>query len=49
MESVIKNINFYSNPEECGYVAVIETVDGKYWVDTSGVIQKPIPDSPFIE
>jgi len=41
MKPVIKDIQFYQNPLECGWVATIETIDGMYWVSLDGVIHKP--------
>jgi len=38
---VIKGIDYYKEAENIGYAAVIETIDGLYWVGTDGKITKP--------
>ena len=39
--SVIKEIGYYEQPTEVGYVAWIKTIDGMYFVDVDGKITKP--------
>jgi hypothetical protein len=38
---VIKEIGYYEQPTEVGYVAWIKTADGTYFVDVDGKITKP--------
>ena len=38
---VIKEIGYYDQPSEVGYVAWIKTTDGTYFVDIDGKITKP--------
>ena len=38
---VIKEIGFYEEPNEVGYVGWIKTADGTYFIDTDGKISKP--------
>jgi hypothetical protein len=38
---VIKEIGYYEQPTEVGYVAWIKTTDGTYFVGIDGKITKP--------
>lgn len=37
----MKEIGFYPNPQEIGYIGWIRTTDGCYFIDLDGKISKP--------